>query len=153
MPHSSQHAGLGRWWACSEGSCASTPSATLPHATRAPLLPNRRAWVRSYLDLWLVIGAHFDAGSTLYGAGFLLVASAALSVVGFPRWLAGWFALSGSWALVSNALYFVGSPVQIRDLFPLYMILGIAGLHLVVAVAFWRRAPAFVPSLQASRAG
>ena len=106
--------------------------------------------VRSYLDLWLVIGAHFDAGSTLYGAGFLLVASAALSVRGFPRWLAGWFGLSGIWPLVSNTLSFVDSPFQVTGLFPLYMILGIAGLHLAIAVAFWRRAPALVPTVQAS---
>jgi len=121
-------------------------------ATRyAVAAPDQQAGlVQSYLDLSQPIGAHFDAGSTLYGAGFLLVASAALSVVGFPRWLAGWFALSGSWALVSNALYAVGSPFQIRDLFPLYLILGIAGLHLAIAIVFWRRAPALVPTLQAS---
>lgn len=124
-------------------------------ATRyAGAAPDQQAEVvRSYLDLWLVIGAHFDAGSTLYGAGFLLVASAALSVVGFPRWLAGWFALSGIWPLVSNTLSFVGSPLQLTNLFPLYMVLGIAGLHLAIAVAFWRRAPALVPSLKASGVG
>lgn len=121
-------------------------------ATRyAGATPDQQAGlVQSYLDLWQVIGAHFDAGSTLYGVAFLLVASAAVSVVGFPHWLAGWFGLSGLWALLSNTLSFVGSPFQITDLFPLYMILGIAGLHLAIAAVFWRPSPALVPTLQPS---
>jgi hypothetical protein len=53
------------------------------------------ALLRSFLDLELVIRAHFAAGSLLWSAG-LLAASTAWPSGAFPRWLAGLLALTGA---------------------------------------------------------
>ena len=43
--------------------------------------------------------ASFNAGAVLYSGGLLLIASVALTLVGFPRWLAAWIGLMGVYGL------------------------------------------------------
>lgn len=103
---------------------------------RAPLLALFRAFnqadtVQTYVGLGL------------YAAGLLLVASGAFSLVGFPRWLAIWSALAGVLGLAFAAVFFAGG--SLVPFFPgivLQLAVGILGLHLAIAAAFWRRAPA-----------
>ena len=49
--------------------------------------------------------AHYGAGQLLYGAGYLLIASVALSLSGFPRWVGVWFALYGLYAVANQVAY------------------------------------------------
>src|SRR6266704_5193106 len=64
-----------------------------------------------YLTLVQMVGSHYAAGQLLYGAGYLFVAGIAFSRGGVPRWIAAWFALSGTYA-VANQL----SVVAVGDL-------------------------------------
>ena len=124
-------------------------------ATRyAAATPDQQtALVQAYLTVAQTYGAHYGAGQLLYGAGYLLVASAALAFAGFPRWLAGWFALSGAYAVVEQVVNATGSTVFFA-LFPLYTIVGIMALHVATAAVFWRRgvAPAVAPGVAAAPA-
>src|SRR5207253_8282123 len=96
------------------------------YAAAAP--DGQAALAQAYLTLGQTIGAHYSAGSALYGAGFLLIASAARGLAGFPRWLAVWFALAGIWPLVVLGANAAGSPALMAA-FPLYAIAGIIALH------------------------
>ncbi len=117
----------------------------------AAALDAQAALAQAYLTLGQTIGAHYSLGSALYGAGFLLIASVAFPLAGFPRWLAVWFALSGSWSLVAGGVSAAGSPA-LMAVFPLYAIAGIIALHVAIAAVFWRRAPALVAAPPGSAA-
>jgi hypothetical protein len=74
--------------------------------------PDRQpALLRAFLDLQLVIGAHFAAGSLLWSIGLLIVASAAWSARALPRWLTGLIALTGVCNLAGDIIGIVGAPL------------------------------------------
>lgn len=98
------------------------------------------ALIQAQLTLAQIISAHFSLGQLLNGAGFLLLASAGLSLAGFPRWLAVWFGLSGLYAVVAQVVFAAGSTV-LQPAFPLYAVVGLIAPFIAVAVAFWRRGP------------
>jgi hypothetical protein len=103
-------------------------------ARYAITVPERQpALLRSFLDLQLVVGAHFAAGSLLWSLGLLLVASVAWPARLFPRWLAGLVALTGLCNLAGDVAGVVGAPVPFA-LFILPLILLAASLF-GVAVA------------------
>ena len=96
------------------------------------------ALISVYRTVDQVVTAHFNLGATLYGIGFVLIAWAGVTLVGFPRWLAIWFGLSGSVVLVLN---FLGAATtaepQVWGLIGL--VVFVLGLHAGIAAAFWRR--------------
>jgi hypothetical protein len=94
------------------------------------------ALLRSFLDLQLLVGAHFAAGSLLWSAGLLLAASVAWSTRAFPRWLAGLLALTGACNLTGDLIGIVGAPLPFA-LFILPLILLTASLCGVAGVC-WR---------------
>ena len=99
------------------------------------------ALLRSFLDLQLVIGAHFALGSLLWSAGLLLVASAAWSSGTFPRWLAILLALTGACNLAGDLIGIAGAPLPFA-LFILPLILLTASLFGIARVC-WRYGTAF----------
>jgi hypothetical protein len=103
------------------------------------------ALLRSFLDLQLVINAHFAAGSLLWSAGLLLAASAASSARVFPRWLAALIALVGACNLVGDLFGIAGAPLPFA-LFILPLILLVSSLF-GIAGACWRRDVAFPAAL------
>lgn len=107
----------------------------------AAAAPDQQAvLVQAQLTLFQIISAHFNLGQLLNGAGFLLLASAGLSLAGFPRWLAVWFGLSGLYAVVAQVVLAAGS-TALLPVFPLYAVVGLIAPFIAVAVAFWRRVP------------
>lgn len=92
--------------------------------------------LRSYLDLWAVINSHFHAGNLIQGVGFLLVAWAAFSLAGFPRWLAFWLALPGLLPLVQFGLVAAGAPFSL-PLIIFHVMVGVVALNFAMAVALW----------------
>lgn len=67
--------------------------------------PNRQeALLQSYSYMQSAVFSHFNAGSLLWGAAFLLAASALLSLGGSPRWLAVVIALPGLLRLPVSAV-------------------------------------------------
>ena len=102
------------------------------HAT-----PDQQAvLLQPMLALHEAISAFFVAGDFLVGAGFLLVASAAFVLAGFPRWLTGWFVLAGLLSLVQGTTSALGA-FSLLILLPT-VIIGVLGLHAAIAIAFWR---------------
>jgi hypothetical protein len=95
---------------------------------------------QAHLTLAQIVSAHFGLGQLLYGAGFLLLASAGLSLGGFPRWLAAWFGLSGIWSVTAQ-VFNVGGSAFFMSLFLVDAVAGLIAPFLAVAVVFWRRAP------------
>lgn len=95
--------------------------------------------VQQYLVLNQIISSHFHAGQLLQLAALFLLASAALSVTGFPRWLGVWLVSLGT--LVS--VLFVVQAVLGMFLFGLLLVYIVVYLAFNVAVAlrFWREAP------------
>ena len=85
--------------------------------------------------------AHYGAGQLLYGAGYLLIASVALSLAGFPRWVGAWFALYGIYAVGNQVAYVVTGGIPLPMLFMLFE-LGSIVANFALAATFWRRAPA-----------
>ena len=85
--------------------------------------------------------AHYGAGQLLYGAGYLLIASVALSLAGFPRWVGAWFALYGIYAVTNQVAYVVTGGIPLPMLFMLFE-LGSIVANFALAATFWRRAPA-----------
>ena len=108
--------------------------------------------LRSYLDLWAVINSHFHAGNLIQGVGFLLVAWAAFSLAGFPRWLAIWLALPGLLPLVQFILVAVGTPFSL-PLIIFHVIIGTVALNFAMAVALWRPSPKLVSAVAGESAG
>jgi hypothetical protein len=102
------------------------------------------ALLRSFLDLQLLINAHFAAGSLLWSAGLLLAASAAWSSSYFPRWLAGLLAVTGACNLAGDLIGIVGAPLPFA-LFILPLILLTGSLFGVAGVC-WRRGAALPTS-------
>jgi hypothetical protein len=90
-------------------------------------------------SLLQMVMAHYGAAGLLGGPGFLLVASLGLSVGWFPRWLAIWCALAGTWQVAGFLTTVAGSSVLLA-LYPVYALGGGIGLELAIAAAFWRRA-------------
>ncbi|GEM_PF-1818951 len=97
------------------------------------------------LALYEVIGAHFVVGDVLAGVGYLLVASATFSLAAFPRWLTGWFVLAGALSLLQGTTSALGA-FSFLILLPT-IIVGVLGLHVAVAVAFWRPSPTLVSAV------
>ena len=108
------------------------------YAAAAP--DQQAALVQAHLTLAQIVSAHFGLGQLLYGAGFLLLASAGLSLGGFPRWLAAWFGLSGIWSVTAQ-VFNVGGSAFFMSLFLVDAVAGLIAPFLAVAVVFWRRAP------------
>lgn len=102
--------------------------------------------LRSYLDLWAVINSHFHAGNLIQGLGFLLVAWAAFSLPGFPRWLAIWLVLPGLLPLVQFSLVAAGAPFSL-PLIIFHVMVGVVALNFAMAVALWRPPAVLVSSV------
>jgi hypothetical protein len=105
------------------------------YATAAPI--QQTAWLQSFLDLERVIQPHY-AATLLQGAGFLLVAWVAWRSKRFPRWLAVFLAIAGLLGLVLFILRAAGSPGALLLPIILLGILGLVGVHVAMAVTFWR---------------
>lgn len=104
--------------------------------------PQQAVLLQATLTLFEIIAVFFVVGDILAGAGYLLVASVGFSPGAFPRWLAGWFVLAGALALlqgITSALGAFSFPVLL-----LTLVVGVLGLHVAVAVAFWRPPPTLV---------
>ena len=98
--------------------------------------------VQAYLVVNQIIQACFNAGSTLYAVGMLLVAWLGLSLGGVPRWLAGWFGLLGLFTLIDRAqLVVTGTPFPFFPVGLLVNVVGSMALFVAVAVVFWRGRP------------
>lgn len=85
--------------------------------------------------------AHYGAGQLLYGIGYLLIASVAVSLAGFPRWVGVWFALYGLYAVANQVAYVVTGTLPVTMLFMLFEF-GSIVVSFALAATFWRRAPA-----------
>ncbi len=98
----------------------------------------------SYRTLYVgPINAMFTTGQIFQAAGFLLVASAALVVPRFPRWLAIWVGLPG----VTAGLLFIIDIVAPTSavFFPIllfHIIAGTVALQFALAARLWRFGPA-----------
>src|SRR5918911_699031 len=90
------------------------------------------------------IFAHYGAGQLLYGAGYLLIASVALSLAGFPRWVGVWFALYGLYAVGNQVAYVVTGGIPVPLLFMLFEV-GSIEVNFALAATFWHQAPAAPP--------
>jgi hypothetical protein len=89
-----------------------------------------------YLTVDRTINAHFSLGANLYGVAFLLIASAAVGLVGFPRWLAVWFGVSGLAILIENVGMAAGvAPPPVLGIG--YLLVGVLGLHAAIAIGLW----------------
>jgi Domain of unknown function (DUF4386) len=107
------------------------------YASSAPA--QQAALLSPTLALYEMFSALFVVGDVLAGAAFLLVASAAWGLPVFPRWLTGWLVLAGVLSLLQGVTSAVGAfsfPILL-----LTVVIGILGLHVAIAVAFWRVAP------------
>lgn len=125
------------------GALATQYAAALP-TQQSALLP-------SALALYEIISAHFVAGDLLHAAGCLLVASAAFALPAFPRWLAGWFILAGILDMLQGTTSGLGAfffPVLL-----LTVVVGVMGLHVAIAVAFWRVSPASLSATASTSVG
>jgi hypothetical protein len=99
------------------------------------------ALLRSFLDLQLLISAHFAAGSLLWSAGLLLTASVVWLAGVFPRWLMVLVALTGACNLTGDLIGIVGAPLPFA-LFIAPLVLLAASLF-GVAAACWRQGTVF----------
>ena len=91
-----------------------------------------------YPTVWQVISAHFNTGQLLYGAGYLIIASVALSSAAVPRWIGLLFALSGLYA-VGNQVWVIATGAFLPDMvFLLFQVVDIV-LYIAIAAVFWRR--------------
>lgn len=96
-----------------------------------------RASIESaYLAVSSIVTGAFTAGALLYQIGFLLVGLIGLSVTGFPRPAAAWLVAVGVIGLAINALDAVGVATDFIGI--LYLMIGVLGLFVVLAIAFWR---------------
>jgi hypothetical protein len=88
----------------------------------------------------------------LFGIGCLLVAALTQAVAGFPRWLTVWFAVAGIAGLAIVAALFVTGSIVPFPVLGIQILIGVLGLHLAIALAFWRAVPSTTPNLTAARA-
>jgi hypothetical protein len=95
--------------------------------------------LQSYADLLRLINILFSAGGLLGGIGLLLVASAAWSIVQFPRWSNVLLALSAM-AHISKAVLELGIGADLGPLALLANMLVIIGLFGIARV-FWLSVP------------
>lgn len=113
------------------------------YATAAPA--HQSAILPSMLALHETINSHFVLGNFVGGIGWLLVASVGLGLAGFPRWLAGWFVLAGVLSLLQGVTSAVGA--FSFAVLMLTIVVGVMGLHIGIAIAFWSPSPAQVSAL------
>jgi len=88
-----------------------------------------------------VVGSHYGAGQWLYAIGFLVIASLALSHGGVPRWMTVWFAVMGMYS-IANQLSVVAVGALLPGVLFLVFMLGQDLVSVVIAVTWWRGAPA-----------
>jgi hypothetical protein len=111
------------------------------YAVAPPAL--QTALIETYLTVSQFLQACFNAGSTFYALGLLLVAWVAWPLQGVPRWLTVWMALLGLFTILDRAQSVVtGVPLPFFPVGLLVNVLGSMGLFLAIALVFWRRAPA-----------
>ena len=97
--------------------------------------------------------AHTGVGALLTSVGFLLVASAGVSLVGLPLWLRVWMALSGVYGLGEQVLFFAtGTSVPFFPFDLLVNVIGGALLFVAIAATLWRPTPEPVSRLAVSPA-
>ena len=84
--------------------------------------------------------AHYGAGQLLYGAGYLLIASVALSLARFARWVGVWFAVYGLYAVGNQVAYVITGGIPVPMLFMLFAFGSIVA-NFALAATFWRGAP------------
>ena len=95
--------------------------------------------------------AHYGAGQLLYGVGYVLIASVALSLAGFPRWIGAWFGLYGLYAVANQVAYVATGGIPVPMLFMLFEF-GSIVVNFALAVTFWRRAAAVAARVAVSPA-
>jgi len=104
--------------------------------------PDQRAAIeQAFVSLPQVVGSHYGAGQWLYAIGFLVIASLALSHGGVPRWMTVWFAVMGMYS-IANQLSVVAVGALLPGVLFLVFMLGQDLVSLVIAVTWWRGAPA-----------
>jgi hypothetical protein len=97
------------------------------------------ALISAFVTVDHIVGACFSLGSTLYGIGFVLTATAGWALAGFPRWLAAYFMVSGATVLVVNIVG-AASTSEPPAWGLVALVVFVLGLHAAIATAFWRRA-------------
>jgi hypothetical protein len=97
------------------------------------------------LGLSGIISAHFVTGNVLQGVSYLLIASVTLAQRACPRWLGSWFGLAGILQLLQGTTAAFGAFSFIVLL--LTIVVGVLGLHVAIAVAFWRPSAALVSAI------
>lgn len=108
--------------------------------------PEQQAAVQqSYLLLDQIVQAHFTTGHLLQALAYGLIAWIALSLQGFPRWIAVWLALTALSAAAFFALDTVG--MFLFPLLLLHIVVFVVALNLAMAWAFWRRPPVLATEL------
>jgi hypothetical protein len=104
-----------------------------------------------YLTVDRTINAHFSLGAALYGVAFLLIASVAVGLVGFPRWLAAWFGISGLVILLENVMMAAAmTPPAVLGIG--YLLVGVLGLHAAVAIGLWHVRAGLMTAVAPARA-
>ncbi len=99
----------------------------------------RTVIIDRYVVVWQIIQACFNIGGLLAGPAFLLIASGA-SLVGFPRWLAIWVAVSGVWSLGTRLFAAVtGTDLPFFPAGMLFNMVGVIALQFAIAATLWRR--------------
>jgi hypothetical protein len=121
------------------------------YATAGP--EQQAALIQTYRTVELLHEANFNAGAVLYSGALLLIASVALTLVGFPRWLAIWIGLMGVCGL-GERLFFIVTGTTI-PFFPVGFLVNVVSnglLYVAIAVTFWRRQPDAVAARRAEAA-
>jgi hypothetical protein len=104
--------------------------------------PDQRAAIeQAFVSLPQVVGSHYGIGQWLYAIGFLVIASLASSHGGVPRWMTVWFAVMGMYS-IANQLSVVAVGALLPGVLFLVFMLGQDLVSLVIAVTWWRGAPA-----------
>ncbi len=92
-----------------------------------------------------LFGAAFTAGQFFQVTGFLFVASALLTIPGFPRWLAGWAAFPAATAgvlFIIDLLFPLTQPDFFGPILIVHIIIGTLGLFIALTIKLWKFQPA-----------
>ena len=109
-------------------------------------IDQRYAILDEYSDLWRVIMSYFLVPLFFSGVGYLLAARKYFTLVGFPRWLAAWFAIPGLLAFTQFSVVALGMP-KVEALNYIGVGFGNIALNSTVAFVLWQPSRNLITSL------